>query len=348
MDRAPPAPWHRLRHARGTASDVPGLIEALRGSDHARALSELLQTVYARGAVFPATPPAVPLLVDVACDPDTPNRVAVLELLRLIAHGRSALDMQRDFLGALSGGQDADVLRQELDAVRAVERAMVRDAWRLEDLLDDADPDVAVQAAWTLSVCDQALPDRPAASPALRATLLFTSLVADPLEARGRALDALEQETGLVQLAAALGCAWNLLPPLPVAVPDVLLGWLGQDGAQALPWMGDPRVELASALTRCGRDHPDRVIEGLLAALETKQVRAATAADPLLVLAFPDGPPTDLAPRQARVLRALAARAWRNRRGTWRVNLRLAAQLRAVGLEGAAKSLVGAPQVVAG
>jgi hypothetical protein len=308
----------------------------------------LLQTIYARGAVYPATPHAVPLLVDVACDPNAPNRPAVLELLRLIAHGRSALDMQRDFLGALTGGQDADTLREELDAVRAVERAMVRDAWRLEDLLDDPDPAVAVQAAWTLSVCDQVLPDRPSASPLLRATLLFTSLVADPLAARGRALDALEQEDGLIQLAAALGCAWNLLPPLPEAVPDVLLRWLGVDGAEALPWLGDPRMELASALTRCGRDHPDRVVQGLLLALANKRVPAGTAAGPLLVLAFPEGAPEQLSSRQERVLGELARRTWRNRRGTWRVNLRLAAQLRAVGLESAGKALVGAPAALAG
>jgi hypothetical protein len=82
--------WHRLHHAYGPATDVPDQLRALRSHDAARrtdALSRLFGNVYHQGTRWQASHAAVPFLVALVEDPETPDRARVVELLRRIAVG---------------------------------------------------------------------------------------------------------------------------------------------------------------------------------------------------------------------------------------------------------------------
>lgn len=96
--------WPALHHAYGAADDVPTLLYAIAvGTDTVRheAWWELWGSVCHQGTVYEVTPSCVPFVVKVAGDPDHPDRVNALALLRLMA---------------LSEGDHADRTR------RAVER----------------------------------------------------------------------------------------------------------------------------------------------------------------------------------------------------------------------------------
>ena len=59
--------WHALRHAYGPADDLPGLIDRLTDADAAvreRAVEEAFGSIYHQGTRYPATVPAVGLLVE--------------------------------------------------------------------------------------------------------------------------------------------------------------------------------------------------------------------------------------------------------------------------------------------
>ncbi|GAB4057274.1 hypothetical protein [Catellatospora paridis] len=82
--------WHRLHHAYGPATDVPDQLRALRSPAPARraeALSRLSGNVYHQGTRWQASQAVVPFLVALADDPETPDRSAVVQLLRRIAVG---------------------------------------------------------------------------------------------------------------------------------------------------------------------------------------------------------------------------------------------------------------------
>ncbi|MDI1462610.1 hypothetical protein QEZ54_16680 [Catellatospora sp. KI3] len=82
--------WHRLHHAYGAATDVPDQLRALRGPDPDRrgaALSRLSGSVYHQGTRWQASQAVVPFLVALVDDAGTPDRAAVLELLRKVAIG---------------------------------------------------------------------------------------------------------------------------------------------------------------------------------------------------------------------------------------------------------------------
>ncbi|MFT7838597.1 hypothetical protein Q5530_20850 [Saccharothrix sp. BKS2] len=85
--------WHRLEHAYGPATDVPGLLAQVRDPLHAgAAISELNMNLYCDGrGVYPAVPAALPALVDLAEDPAVAVRPAVVDTIGDLAHaGRTA------------------------------------------------------------------------------------------------------------------------------------------------------------------------------------------------------------------------------------------------------------------
>ncbi|MEU8076609.1 hypothetical protein AB0B31_14280 [Catellatospora citrea] len=82
--------WHLLHHAYGPATDVPDQLRALRSPDPARradALARLSGNVYHQGTRWQASRAVVPFLVALADDPKTPDRAAVVQLLRRMAIG---------------------------------------------------------------------------------------------------------------------------------------------------------------------------------------------------------------------------------------------------------------------
>lgn len=82
--------WADLTHAYGRATDVPDQIRALRSPDPGirdKALHGLYGNIFHQGTRFEASAYAVPFLLELVADPETPDRVAVLGLLTQLAIG---------------------------------------------------------------------------------------------------------------------------------------------------------------------------------------------------------------------------------------------------------------------
>ncbi|MBT2232705.1 HEAT repeat domain-containing protein [Nonomuraea sp. NEAU-A123] len=82
--------WADLTHAYGRATDVPDQIRALRSADpniRDKALHSLYGSIFHQGTRFEASAYAVPFLLELVADPETPDRVAVLGLLTQLAIG---------------------------------------------------------------------------------------------------------------------------------------------------------------------------------------------------------------------------------------------------------------------
>ncbi|MFE3514721.1 hypothetical protein [Streptomyces sp. NPDC059166] len=78
--------WHELRHARGSASQVPGTLSRIAWGDSEAAedaLSDLGRWIGAL-AVFDATAATVPFLWELAAVESVKDRIGVLELLGTI------------------------------------------------------------------------------------------------------------------------------------------------------------------------------------------------------------------------------------------------------------------------
>nr|WP_055506785.1 hypothetical protein [Nonomuraea pusilla] len=128
--------WARMRHAYGSAADVPGLLRGLIDPDPAvreSALDGMYAAVHHQGDVYPCTVAAIPFLLRVAERPDLPGRP---EVVRLLAGIGSAEDPT-----ALSGQY-----RKANEAVAAA-----YPLW--ERLLEDADPRVREAVAGVLPAC---------------------------------------------------------------------------------------------------------------------------------------------------------------------------------------------------
>ncbi|MFB4422638.1 hypothetical protein C5F59_016270 [Streptomyces sp. QL37] len=84
--------WHELRHAQGSASQVPGVLSRIAWGDSESAedaLSDLGQWIGAM-AVFDATVATVPFLWELAAMETVKDRVGVLGLLgTILAHGHA-------------------------------------------------------------------------------------------------------------------------------------------------------------------------------------------------------------------------------------------------------------------
>jgi hypothetical protein len=95
LDRLDDVPWQSLRHAYGTAEDVPVLIRTLTRSDDQQedALADLLGNIWHQGTVYEASSFAVPFLVGLAAEPSITRRDEILGLIGSLATGNSYLDV---------------------------------------------------------------------------------------------------------------------------------------------------------------------------------------------------------------------------------------------------------------
>jgi HEAT repeat protein len=82
--------WARLEHAYGSSGDVPQQIRDLRSPDEEvrkRALWHLYGNIFHQGSRYEASAYAVPFLLELLSDMDTPDRTAVAQLLASVAIG---------------------------------------------------------------------------------------------------------------------------------------------------------------------------------------------------------------------------------------------------------------------
>ena len=96
-------PWQKLTHAYGSAEDVPDLLRALRtappnGAGEESPLWHLFGNIWHQGTVYEATAYAVPFLIEIIQERQTPDRVHILLLLAAIASGSSYLAVHGDIL----------------------------------------------------------------------------------------------------------------------------------------------------------------------------------------------------------------------------------------------------------
>jgi hypothetical protein len=117
--------WHELRHAQGSASQVPGMLSRIAWGDRESAedaLSDLGQWIGAM-TVFDATVATVPFLWELAAMETVKDRVGVLGLLgTILARGHAHRpEWARDaHLAVLTGRMTAERLVSDGDpAVRA-------------------------------------------------------------------------------------------------------------------------------------------------------------------------------------------------------------------------------------
>ncbi|WP_433474124.1 HEAT repeat domain-containing protein [Spirillospora sp. CA-142024] len=119
--------WAGLRHAYGSAEDVPGLLRALSSSDEDErnaALSELFTNIHHQGSRYSASAAAVPFLLALASDPGAPERTWPLYLAVALAIGFDE--------SHLPSGVDITAWREEAARPRATDpadQAHRPDAW---------------------------------------------------------------------------------------------------------------------------------------------------------------------------------------------------------------------------
>ncbi|MCA9066757.1 MAG: hypothetical protein KDA96_27000, partial [Planctomycetaceae bacterium] len=156
-------PWHSLRHAYGTAEDVPDLIRQLQTADpntrgEDSPLWRLFGNIWHQGTVYEATSHAVPFLIQLVETTSTPDRVGILDLLAHIAHGSSYLDVHESFLQrypvakpGIPGTEDFErEKRKELEWVEAARTAVIQ-GYDIYVHLLQSQSDVAYAAANVLA-----------------------------------------------------------------------------------------------------------------------------------------------------------------------------------------------------
>lgn len=115
--------WSQIKHAYGSAEDLPGTLRKLRSEDpeeRGEAYDELYGRIHHQGTRYEASAAAIPYLGELASDPTTPERYRVLRLFVALALGSEE--------GHAVTGFDAGVFR---DAVsQALEEA--DEGWREE------------------------------------------------------------------------------------------------------------------------------------------------------------------------------------------------------------------------
>ncbi|MGW5615041.1 HEAT repeat domain-containing protein [Streptomyces sp. NPDC003877] len=123
--------WASLRHADGSAEDVPGLLRGLASADPAEretALDGMYGAVHHRGDVYDATLACVPFLLALAVREEVRDRAGVVELLVSIGgaegaspddadRARAALRAGAEVFVRLAGDPDARVRRAALPAL---------------------------------------------------------------------------------------------------------------------------------------------------------------------------------------------------------------------------------------
>jgi HEAT repeat protein len=149
--------WSELRHAYGSASDVPALLRALADGEE-EPLNELFGNIHHQGTVYEATSYAVPFLIEVL-DANEVQRDGILALLRAIADGSSYHHVHRRFMPRSK--QDTPEVQRtietELEWVRAARAAVIAGTPSYLRIIEDdeAENDERLGAAYVLSACTE-------------------------------------------------------------------------------------------------------------------------------------------------------------------------------------------------
>ena len=151
--------WKALRHAYGSADDVPELIRALLSEDPAErkaAIHELFGNIYHQGTVYEASAYAVPFLMELLASQSTPDRESVACLLASIASGTGYFEVHASDENSREKwqqilGKDGRSLKGELERERVVKEAVRLEAIKalpmLVAFLSHHEPEVRMSIA---------------------------------------------------------------------------------------------------------------------------------------------------------------------------------------------------------
>lgn len=160
LDDLDAIPWRALRHALGDASDVPRLLRNLNAQEPAErqaALKQLFACLLHQGAVYEATPHALPFLFELLAHPQTPDKSWLAFLIASIADGRgylsahSAADEQHWRRLLIERGTTLEAeLRIEDEIVCAVQAEVARHLDLLVPFLSDSQSEIRAAVARAL------------------------------------------------------------------------------------------------------------------------------------------------------------------------------------------------------
>ena len=241
LDGLTEIPWRELRHAYGSAEDVPGLLRVIASGDREAAedaVHALYGNIWHQGTVYEATAPAVPFLA------------------RMAAADLESADLAY-LLGFIAQSTDDTHLRVPGSARAAV----AAQSGLLAPMLRSPDGKARMAVAWALAQSGPAEEAFPALArqrdvevvPSIRATMLTAMSVLDPMRAGGIAERALPTGTPGERFAAALACVAAGLP-WTTEVKDAAAAWLA-DGLDLAPdwWPGEHSGSLPGLLIGLAR-----------------------------------------------------------------------------------------------
>lgn len=331
LDHLDAIDWSKLTHAYGPATDVPDMLRALASADRKEryaALHAAYGNIFHQGTRYPATPHAIPFLIELAADPDAHDLGEVLTLLtHCVAGYFSPTFGPVTASGAIWGaavppmtdyGETAEILA-------ACERAAAPAIPVALRLLADGPPDARARAAHLLAALHAFAPRHDLVAqvrgrlmaegePAVRAMLAFalTHLLPPGDPGLARLFD--EDPDPLVRALAALGCVRR--GQASAAMIAALLDWLTDEDLDrryaALPFQADGLAgDIGALLPQLEKDALSRALPTLRERLRTaRDFGAVGLLQAALTAAFGDDPPPEdaaqLSPAQRELLEALA------------------------------------------
>jgi hypothetical protein len=321
-------PWKDLTHAYGPADDVPDLLRALRtaapdvqGEDSP--LWHLFGNIWHQGTVYEATAYAVPFLIELAVDRQTPDRVGILSLLAEIARGSSYHAVHGDH----GGEPDFDQRKnRELTWVRQAHYAVAAGFKQFANLTIESG-EVRFAAAHVLAQ----LPEHGAEVAAILRTLLrkearvsyragllllFGSVGDRSPETLSVLRDAVNSSERVERHAGAFSIARLNVRPLPEGAYAAIMEAIAADDLEAnlqdLPWDATGRLDNKELFTSLDDSAQAQVIDDLTASLESGEANinsVATLVDLLFPIAASGPTPKvtagNMTTRQFRAVRAL-------------------------------------------
>jgi hypothetical protein len=320
--------WNTLTHGGGSAVDLPDLLRRVGGPSaevRREALRRLYQTAFHRRAVWEATAPAVPFLIELLGLPRTGDKQFLLVMLGEI--GRAGPPSLAD--GANTpGSSKPNIPERELEWVRSTRAAVLKGRELYGSFLDNPVPSLRACAAFAVALSGgpdprlaQALRDRIAAETAdvPRASMVIALNHMDDLldgllfqELQAKSQGALTKWAA----AAAQVARWEK-QAAPQAV-DLLtaslsIGDMVRGVYADLPWgSGNMVADTASLLSGVGPGAAKSVVPRLLRAFRgAGEQTSLIIAEVMIRLSFPGKPGSlvDLPPYQKEMLSTFAESA---------------------------------------
>jgi hypothetical protein len=92
--------WHKLKHAYGSATDVPAQIRALVSDDveiRGKALNKLYSNIYHQGSIYEAASYAIPFFIEILDSPESKDKAELLFYLDHLSHAGSYANSHKGF-----------------------------------------------------------------------------------------------------------------------------------------------------------------------------------------------------------------------------------------------------------